>query len=325
MRAETCLDAILQQRQGEFVCGVAREPESEARMDAFPRSEDFLLPKIRQVSVDPALGEVTVLQYHPPAPLRRRPDGGLGNRALALAQRQRDPGGRLLLLLHSGGEPLDLRRRVGARREEHDERARRLRDRERFAQVERRRRGEVGAQVGGDERAHGRQNGVGPENARQNEPVEVAVVSGSRIGQSAIKLMYLHIGHEMNLPEGIPFPRSRFHIRIVSEAEGSPLLRHFSHMTRNPLKLGQSSFRIDQLAPRFLAQETGLVLEKGSFIPRVVASSPGKEECPSVLLDETRTTSEDAGAQNEGEDQRVVGEQRAANVLQETEGKKRIG
>ena len=159
-------------------------------MDAFPRSEDFLLPKIRQVSVDPALGEVTVLQYHPPAPLRRRPDGGLGNRALALAQRQRDPGGRLLLLLQSGGEPLDLRRRVGARREEHDERARRLRDRERFAQVERRRRGEVGAQVGGDERAHGRQNGVGPENARQNEPVEVAVVSGSRIGQSAIKLMY---------------------------------------------------------------------------------------------------------------------------------------
>ena len=129
--------------------------------------------------VDPALGKVTILQYPPPAPLRRRPDGGLRNRALALAQRQGDPGGRRLLLLLRGGEPLDLRRRVGARREEHDERARRLRFGEGFAEVERRRRGEVGAQVGGDERAHGRQDGVGPENARQNEPVEVAVILGS--------------------------------------------------------------------------------------------------------------------------------------------------
>ena len=95
-------------------------------------------------------------------------------------------------------------------------------------------------------------------------------------------------------------------------------------MTRNPLKLGQSFLRIEQLTPRFLAQETGLVLEKGSIIPEVVASPPGEEECPGILLDKTTMTSEDTGAQNEGEDQRVIREQRAANVLQRMEKGDRV-
>ena len=78
----TYLDAILQHGQGEFVRGVAREPKSKGWMHAFPRWQNFLLPEIRQVRLDPVLGEVTVLQYHPPAPLCRRRDRGVGRRAL---------------------------------------------------------------------------------------------------------------------------------------------------------------------------------------------------------------------------------------------------
>ena len=194
----TYLDAILQHRQWEFVCGVAREPKSEGWVHAFPRCQN-LLPEIRQVHLDPVLGEVTVLQYHPSAPPCRRrnrgvcrwalkkahhhqviirlrgasrwlaPGGSLASTALtdlALAERQRDPGCFRRRVLLRRSEPLDVGHRVGARREEHDERARRLRLSERLGQVERRRQGEVSAQVGSYERPHGRQNRVGPKHAQ---------------------------------------------------------------------------------------------------------------------------------------------------------------
>ena len=65
------LDAILQQRQGKLVGGVACEPKSKGWVYIFPGGQNFVLPEVGQMCVDPVLGKVTVLHYHPSTSLCR--------------------------------------------------------------------------------------------------------------------------------------------------------------------------------------------------------------------------------------------------------------